>query len=259
MRNTLDFSSWQGIVSTLLGLVIVSLIAVGIRLIVMQSIQQRRERQNRQINERLKTLIAAYKTLGGAFTGDLSVDPTHLRDLRMRAREQASASAEAAGDALAARSAGAALPAGDIASASSERRRRRRDAVEAALSDVILLGTADQVRLAVQAANDLLQGRIIETAELVSSLRTFIRDVLDLEPTPVGLVIPKQGPARTASGGSRGGAGGQGGGERRGGGGGGGEGGGAAAGAGALGGIGLMHGHAAHDEDDPLDPLQPQK
>ena len=31
----------------------------------MQSVQRRRERENRQINERLKSLIAAYKTPGG--------------------------------------------------------------------------------------------------------------------------------------------------------------------------------------------------
>ena len=36
----------------------------------------------REINERLRTLIAAYRTLGGSFTGDLAVDPAHLRDLR---------------------------------------------------------------------------------------------------------------------------------------------------------------------------------
>ena len=80
MRN-LDFSSWQGVLTTLLGLAIVTLIGVGIRLVVMQRVQQRRERENRQINERLKMLIAAYKTLGGAFTGELEVDPSHLRDL----------------------------------------------------------------------------------------------------------------------------------------------------------------------------------
>ena len=39
-----------------------------------KTIQQRRERMNRQINERLRTLMAAYKTLGGSFTGDLVVD-----------------------------------------------------------------------------------------------------------------------------------------------------------------------------------------
>jgi len=83
MRN-LDFSSWQGLLSTVLGLAVITLIGVGIRLLAQQSIQQRRERENRQINERLRTLIAAYKTLGGSFTGTLVVDPTHLRDLRRR-------------------------------------------------------------------------------------------------------------------------------------------------------------------------------
>src|ERR1043165_5247440 len=83
MRN-LDFSSWQALLSTLVGLAVITLIGVGIRLIVMQTVQQRRERENRQINERLRTLIAAYKTLGGSFTGNLAVDPAHLRDLRRR-------------------------------------------------------------------------------------------------------------------------------------------------------------------------------
>ena len=89
MRNSIDFSSWQGVLSTLLGLIVVSLVAVGIRLIVMHSVQQRRERQNRQINERLKTLIAAYKTLGSSFTGNLAVDPSHRRDRRADAAASA--------------------------------------------------------------------------------------------------------------------------------------------------------------------------
>ncbi|WP_412180412.1 hypothetical protein [Variovorax paradoxus] len=91
MRNSLDFTSWQGLLSTLLGLVLVSLVAVGIRIVVMLSVQQRRERQNRQINERLKTLIAAYKVLGGSFTGELAVDPSHLRELRTRGLQAARA------------------------------------------------------------------------------------------------------------------------------------------------------------------------
>ena len=61
---------------------LVTVLGVGIRLLTMVTFQQRRERQNRQINERLRTLIAAYKTLGGSFTGDLSVDPSHMPDLR---------------------------------------------------------------------------------------------------------------------------------------------------------------------------------
>lgn len=81
MRN-LDFSSWSAMMTTLMGLVLVSVVAVGIRLVFMQTIQRRRERENRQINERLRTLIAAYKVLGGAFTGELAVDPTHRRDQR---------------------------------------------------------------------------------------------------------------------------------------------------------------------------------
>jgi hypothetical protein len=97
--------------TTLLGLAMITRIGVGIRLMLMQTVQRRRERQNRQINERLRTLIAAYKTLGGSFAGDLAVDPTHLQDLDEAER-----------------------PGWD-------RSRRIRDAVEAELSDIILLGT----------------------------------------------------------------------------------------------------------------------
>ena len=179
MRN-LDFSSWQGVLSTLLGLAIITLLGVGIRLLVMQTVQQRRERENRQINERLRTLIAAYKTLGGSFTGDLAVDPTHLRDLQRRAEIPPAP--------------GSTFPTPEPSS--SDRSRRIRDAVEAALSDIILLGTEEQVRLAARAANELVSGRPVHTDELVISLRAFIRKVLDLDPLSGDIAIPKQGPAR---------------------------------------------------------------
>ncbi|WP_431050308.1 hypothetical protein [Roseateles sp. L2-2] len=226
MRGALDFTSWQTMLSTLIGLVIVSLIAVGVRLLVMQSVQQRRERANRQINERLKTLIAAYKTLGGSFTGTLAVDPRHLRELRQLAEP------------------------GTMAIGASDRARRMRDAVEAALSDIILLGTDEQVRLAAQAAQDMVTGKPVETAALVASLRDFIREVLELDPIPASVVIPKQGPLRPAGsgGGKGGGAGGREGGSRGGGGGGG------AAGAGGLGaglGLGAAGSHAAEGTQDP--------
>ncbi|WP_431263692.1 hypothetical protein ACQ859_27775 [Roseateles chitinivorans] len=230
MRGALDFTSWQTMLSTLIGLVIVSLIAVGVRLLVMQSVQQRRERANRQINERLKTLIAAYKTLGGSFTGTLAVDPRHLRELRQLAEP------------------------GTMAIGASDRARRMRDAVEAALSDIILLGTDEQVRLAAQAAQDMVTGKPVETAALVASLRDFIREVLELDPIPASVVIPKQGPLRPAGsgGGKGGGAGGREGGSRGGGGGG-------AAGAGGLGagiGLGAAGSHAAEGpqapEEDPM-------
>ncbi|WP_371437574.1 hypothetical protein [Polaromonas sp.] len=85
----------------------------------------------------------------------------------------------------------------------SERRRRIRDAVEAALSDVVLLGTQEQVRMAAKAADDMVAGRPIETASLVTSLRNFIREVLNLESVPSDVVIPKQGPFRVSGSGGR--------------------------------------------------------
>ncbi|WP_313139599.1 hypothetical protein [Stenotrophomonas sp.] len=224
----IDFSSWQGVLSTLAGLVLITLLGVGIRLLVMQTLQQRRERENRQINERLRTLMAAYKTLGGSFTGDLGVDPTHLRELRQRAHESGSTEP------------------------GSERARRIRDAVEAALSDILLLGTDEQVRLAARAATELAQGRPVHTHDLVVSLRDFVRQALDLAPVPTDLQIPPQGPTRPASGGGGGNEARGGEGEAKGGRGGGGGGGGAGAGMGGLGlgaGAALGAGHAS--EDDP--------
>jgi len=176
-----DFGSWQGILTTILGLALFTLIGVGIRVLMMLTIQQRQQRLNRQINERIRTLIAAYKTLGGSFTGELTVDPTHLRELQQRAKEK-----------------------GEAAQEPSERPRRIRDAVEAALSDIILLGTEEHVRLAGQAATDMAAGRPIHTAELVVSLRTFIREALDLAPIPANVQIPRQGPTRQQSGGGKG-------------------------------------------------------
>ncbi len=201
----LDFTSWQSLVATLVGLALVTLIGMGIRLVMMMTIQQRRERMNRQINERLRVLIAAYKALGGSFTGTLTTDPTHLRDLLRRGE----AGEEAA-------------PTGDSAEG-SDRARRIRDTVEAALSDIILLGTEDQVRLASRAANELAAGRPVRTDALVVALRDFIREALDLDPIPADAAIPPQGPARPAASGGRGkGDGGNRGGKGGGGGGGGG-------------------------------------
>ncbi len=187
MRN-LDFSSWESILSALLSIVLIAVIGVGIRLVMMMTIQQRRERMNRQINERLKLLIAAYKALGGSFTGSLEVDPTHLRVQR---------AAEAARDA----------DPDIVVPATSDRTRRIRDSVEAALSDIILLGTEEHVRLAASAAADLAAGRSVHTGELVVSLRDFIRLALDLAPISDDIAIPPQGPARpgASKGGDRGG------------------------------------------------------
>jgi uncharacterized membrane protein YgcG len=229
----MDFSSWQGVFTTLMSLAIFTLIGVGIRVLMMQTIQQRRERMNRQINERLRTLIAAYKTLGGSFTGQLTVDPTHLRELRTVAP------APDAADAVA-----------PDARMNSDRTRRIRDAVEAALADILLLGTEEHCRLAGQAASDMAAGRPIHTAELVVALRDFIRVALDLGPMPKDVTIPAQGPTRTqGSGGGRGAGRGEGGGGGGGKGGGGGGGGGADGGGGMGMGLGLGLGHASGEHD----------
>ncbi len=184
--RSFDLSSWQGILSSVLGLALFALIGVGIRVLLTMTIQQRRERANRQINERLKTLMSAYKVLGGSFTGDLTVDPTHLRDLRRRAdlprvEDGGMAGQEEAGGL---KESGIRTAHSIGEEAGSERSRRIRDTVEAALSDILLLGTEAQVRLAAKAVVEMVEGRPIHTAELVVSLRDFIRKALDLDPIP---------------------------------------------------------------------------
>lgn len=241
-----DSSSWQSIGTTLLGLALVTFLGVGIRLMIMMTIQQRRERMNRQINERLRTLIAAYKTLGGSFTGNLAVDPRHLRDLRRETGAKAESEPEGAPVADSSVS--------ESGAGESDRPRRIRDAVEAALSDIILLGTSEQVRLASRAAEELTAGRPVHVHELVVALRDFIRKALDLDPVPADVSIPVQGPARPSGSGGRGGGAGRGG-ESGGGGGGRGGGGAGGGGMGMAGGLGLAGGAsvargAGADEDD---------
>lgn len=216
----MDFSSWQGILASILGLAIFALIGVGIRVLMMLTIQQRQSRMNRQINESLRTLMAAYRTLGGSFTGSLDVDPSHLRELRHRTTDE-----------------GIVIPA--AGEGIGERTRQIRDAVEAALSDIMLLGTVEQVRMAAALAKDMALGNTVQTGELVTSLRDYIREALNLERIPRDIIIPMQGPTRPQSGprgkGGEGGRGGAGGGA--GGGGQGGMGGGGGAGMGM--GIGM--------------------
>src|SRR5690606_19019315 len=187
----------------------------------------------------LKTLMAAYKVLGGSFTGRLSVDPRHLRDIRAAEK----AAAEAGGEAE---------PPWAMSDEMFERIRQVRDNVEAALSDIILLGTDEQVRLAQKAAGDLVEGREIHTSELVVSLRDYIRKALDLTPIPADLEIPMQGPTRPSSGGGRGGRSGAGGPGGRGGQGGGGAGGGAGGG-----GMGMGIGMGGRATDDAVPPPTP--
>ena len=188
--RSIDFSSWQSVLVTLIGLALFTLTSIGIRLLMMFTIQQRRERMNRQINERLRTLIAAYKTLGGSFTGNLAVDPSHRRDVLRD--DQPAIDGDTPVDLSPERIAG------------SDRARRIRDAVEACLSDILLLGTEEQVRLAERAVREMVAGHPVHTHDLVVSLRNFIREALDLAPIPTDLAIPQQGPTRPSASGARG-------------------------------------------------------
>ena len=212
----------------MIGLSLITLIGVGIRLLMMVLIQQRRERMNRQINERLRTLIAAYRTLGGSFTGDLAVDPRHKRDFRIAADTPTTTSILEDANA-------------------SDRARRIRDAIEAALSDIILLGTEEHVRLAEHAARELVAGQRVYTHDLVVSLRNFVRQALDLAPIPSDLSIPIQGPTRVQASGGKGKDGGA---EKAGGGGGGNGGGGGMQGGGDM----AMTGSHTADNQDSITP-----
>lgn len=60
-----------------------------------------------------------------------------------------------------------------------------------------------QVRLAARAGHELATGKLVQTQELVVSLRVFIREALDLDPIPSDLAIPLQGPARLSAAGGR--------------------------------------------------------
>jgi hypothetical protein len=104
------------------------------------------------------------------------------------------------------------------------------------------------VRLAAEAAQEMASGSPVETAALVASLRDFIRDVLELDPIPASLAIPKQGPlrslgAREKAAGAASGSGGGGKGAGDGGGGGG----------GGMGGLSSTH-HASTTADDEAEP-----
>ncbi len=53
---------------TLVASLIIAVILLAIRVFVMQRVQQKRQRENRQETERLKSLVAAYRSLAGSFT-----------------------------------------------------------------------------------------------------------------------------------------------------------------------------------------------
>ncbi len=208
-----DFSSWHGVMTTVLGFALFMVLGMGVRVLMMMTVQQRQQKMNRQINERLRTLMAAYKVLGGSFTGKLQIDPRSRRKYREAMMQGAGTGEAAVADpgtlvpedavtseqvTIVAPEPGATGEAG-LPQVVIERRIQMRDAVEAALSDVLLLGTEEHVRLASVAAAQLAAGHPIQTAELVVALRAYIRKALGLEIIPDDVLIPAQGPTRPSA------------------------------------------------------------
>jgi len=53
---------------TLIASLLATVVLLGIRVFVMMRVQQRRQRENRQEAERLRSLVAVYRSLAGTFT-----------------------------------------------------------------------------------------------------------------------------------------------------------------------------------------------
>lgn len=59
---------------------VVAVLLLGVRIFVMQRIQQRRQRENRQETERLKSLVAAYRSLAGSFSPAAEVHRSQMEE-----------------------------------------------------------------------------------------------------------------------------------------------------------------------------------
>ncbi len=65
---------------TLIASLLVAVILLGLRVFVMQRVQQKRQRENRQETERLRSLVAAYRSLAGSFSSAVHTDRAQLEE-----------------------------------------------------------------------------------------------------------------------------------------------------------------------------------
>jgi uncharacterized membrane protein YgcG len=65
---------------TLIASLVVAVVLLGIRVFVMQRVQQRRQRENRQESERLRSLVAAYRSLAGSFSPAADADRAQVEE-----------------------------------------------------------------------------------------------------------------------------------------------------------------------------------
>ena len=66
---------------TLIASLLVTIILLAIRIFVMQRVQTRRQRENRQETERLRSLVAAYRSLAGSFSPAADADRAQLEEV----------------------------------------------------------------------------------------------------------------------------------------------------------------------------------
>lgn len=72
------FPDFGAVPLTLIASLVVTVILLAIRIFVMQRVQQKRQRENRQETERLRSLVAAYRSLAGSFSPAADADRTQL-------------------------------------------------------------------------------------------------------------------------------------------------------------------------------------
>jgi hypothetical protein len=66
---------------TLIASLLVTIILLAIRIFVMQRVQTKRQRENRQETERLRSLVAAYRSLAGSFSPAADADRAQLEEV----------------------------------------------------------------------------------------------------------------------------------------------------------------------------------
>jgi hypothetical protein len=72
------FPDFGALPLTLIASLVVAVVLLAIRIFVMQRVQQKRQRENRQETERLRSLVAAYRSLAGSFSPAADTDRAQL-------------------------------------------------------------------------------------------------------------------------------------------------------------------------------------
>jgi len=65
---------------TLIASLSVAVVLLIVRIVIMQRVQRKRQRENRQETERLKSLVAAYRSLAGSFSPAGSEDTAQIEE-----------------------------------------------------------------------------------------------------------------------------------------------------------------------------------